>query len=141
MNRQQRERLSQFQGITGADAGVAGRCLEASGWSVEGAIDVYYSNGMHLGASRSSGSRLDRCVLAGAHVGPRSAQRGGCCWATLAAGLGLEVAAARQLLPSPRAVWCLPAVLAGAARPPACLRTRTRTHPAMRTPRLRPQRC
>lgn len=58
MNRQQRERLSQFQGVTGADAGVAARCLEASGWSVESAIDVYYSGGMHL--TRSSGPHLDR---------------------------------------------------------------------------------
>ena len=38
MNRQQKERLAQFQGITGADAGVASRCLEAAGWSMEAAI-------------------------------------------------------------------------------------------------------
>ncbi|KAL4452395.1 hypothetical protein ABPG75_008057 [Micractinium tetrahymenae] len=64
MNRQQRERLSQFQGITGADSGVATRCLEAAGWSVEGAIDMYYSNGMHLAAGgRSSGPRLDRDAI------------------------------------------------------------------------------
>lgn len=64
MNRQQRERQSQFVGITGADAGVAQRCLEAAGWSVEAAIEIFYSGGMHLqGAQRSGGApRIDKCA-------------------------------------------------------------------------------
>lgn len=62
MNRAQKERLAQFVGITGADSGVAQRCLEAAGWSVEAGIEVFYSSGMHLQASRSGGSRLDRCA-------------------------------------------------------------------------------
>lgn len=60
MNRQQRDRVTQFVGVTGADSGVAQRCLEGAGWSVEGAIDLYYSNGMHLAAARSGVQRLDR---------------------------------------------------------------------------------
>lgn len=63
MNRAQKERLSQFVGITGADSGVAQRCLEAAGWSVEAAIEIFYSSGMHMQAARSGGgSRLDRCA-------------------------------------------------------------------------------
>ncbi|PSC72336.1 DCN1 2 [Micractinium conductrix] len=61
MNRQQKERLAQFQGITGADAGVASRCLEAAGWSMEAAIDVYYSNGMHLRGAY--GPRIDKNAI------------------------------------------------------------------------------
>jgi hypothetical protein len=60
MNRQQRDKLQQFCGITGADSGLAQRCLEASGWVVENAIDMYYSNGMHTTASWSATSRLDK---------------------------------------------------------------------------------
>ena len=61
MNRQQKERLSQFVGITGADSGVAQRCLEAASWSVEAAIEIFYSSGMHLAAARGGGgARLDR---------------------------------------------------------------------------------
>lgn len=65
MNRQQRDKLGQFQGITGADAAVGQRCLEAAGWSVEGGIDLYYSNSMHLQtAGRSAGSaKLDRAAI------------------------------------------------------------------------------
>ena len=63
MNKQQKERLSQFVGITGADTSVATRCLEASGWGVEAAIEIYYSYGMHMQAARGAGGgRLDRWV-------------------------------------------------------------------------------
>lgn len=65
MNRQQKDRLSQFVGITGADSSLATRCLEASGWSVESAIEIYYSNSMHTRTGRAAGPRLDRCTLAG----------------------------------------------------------------------------
>ena len=61
MNRQQKERLAQFVGITGADASVATRCLDAAGWGVESAIEIFYSSGMQL-ASRAGGSRIDRCA-------------------------------------------------------------------------------
>lgn len=64
MNKQHKERLSQFVGITGADTSLATRCLEASGWGVEAAIEIYYSNGMHAqAAARSGGSRLDRAAI------------------------------------------------------------------------------
>lgn len=64
MNRQQRERLSQFVGITGADNSLATRCLEAAGWSVESAIEMYYSNGMSAKAGRASAPRVDKCAPA-----------------------------------------------------------------------------
>jgi hypothetical protein len=58
MNRQQRDKQSQFVGITGADSSTATRCLEAASWSVEAAIDYFYSNGMQ--PSRSASKRPDR---------------------------------------------------------------------------------
>lgn len=63
MNRQQKDRLSQFVGITGADSSLATRCLEASGWSVESAIEIYYSNSMHTRTGRAAGPRLDRDAI------------------------------------------------------------------------------
>lgn len=63
MNRQQKDRVSQFVGITGAESSVGVRCLEAAGWSIEGAIEVYYTNGMHMQTSRSSAPRLDKDAI------------------------------------------------------------------------------
>lgn len=61
MNRQQRDKQSQFVGITGADSSTATRCLEAASWSVEAAIDYFYSNGMQ--PSRSASKRPDRDAI------------------------------------------------------------------------------
>ena len=81
MNRQQKERLGQFQGVTGSDTAVATRCLEAAGWSVEGAVDIYYSSGMHMQANRGSGGRAagpNRCLKeGGGGGGEQAAHQGG----------------------------------------------------------------
>lgn len=48
MNRskKEKERVSQFKSITGASDKIASECLRATGWSVESAIDYFYSSGL-----------------------------------------------------------------------------------------------
>eukprot|EP00878_Enallax_costatus_P003752 GHUV01003968.1.p1 GENE.GHUV01003968.1~~GHUV01003968.1.p1 ORF type:complete len:254 (+),score=70.65 GHUV01003968.1:404-1165(+) len=46
LNRQQKDRVTQFRSITGASDKQAIDCLRQAGWSVEGGIEVFYSMGM-----------------------------------------------------------------------------------------------
>jgi len=46
LTRENKNRLQQFLAITGASEKVAAECLRATQWSVEPAIDHYYSSGM-----------------------------------------------------------------------------------------------
>lgn len=62
LSKQQKDKLTQFVGITGADQRVALECLQLGGWSVEGAIDYFYTSGMAAQMQARSGPRLDRWV-------------------------------------------------------------------------------
>lgn len=64
LNKQQKEKLVQFVGITGADQRVAQECLQLGSWSVEGAIDYFYTSGLSaMAPTRSAGPRLDKDAL------------------------------------------------------------------------------
>ena len=60
LNKQQKDKVSQFVSITGAEQRVAVECLQLGSWNVEAAIDYFYSSGLSSMASLRSGSRLDR---------------------------------------------------------------------------------
>eukprot|EP00879_Flechtneria_rotunda_P019546 GHRR01020533.1.p1 GENE.GHRR01020533.1~~GHRR01020533.1.p1 ORF type:complete len:120 (+),score=29.53 GHRR01020533.1:305-664(+) len=46
LNRQQKDKITQFRSIVGASDKQAIDCLKQAGWSVEGGIEVFYSMGM-----------------------------------------------------------------------------------------------
>lgn len=46
LNKQQKDRVTQFRNITGANDKQAIDCLRQAGWSVEGGIEVFYASGM-----------------------------------------------------------------------------------------------
>lgn len=62
LDRSQKERVAHFVAITGADQRVAVECLQLGGWSVESAIDYFYSSGMAAMPTRS-GPKLDRDAI------------------------------------------------------------------------------
>ena len=59
LTKTQRDRLSQFTGITGASSKVAVECLSLSNWGVEPAIEYYYTSGI----AASMGPTIDRAAL------------------------------------------------------------------------------
>lgn len=63
LNKQQKDKVSQFVSITGADQRVAVECLQLGSWNVEAAIDYFYSSGLSSMASLRSGGRLDRDAI------------------------------------------------------------------------------
>eukprot|EP00775_Hariotina_reticulata_P012415 gene12415-12550_t len=50
LNRQQKDKVTQFRSITGASDKQAVDCLRQAGWSVEGGIEVFFSMGMQVSA-------------------------------------------------------------------------------------------
>lgn len=65
LNKQQKDKLVQFVGITGAEQRTALECLQLGSWSVEAAIDYFYTSGLAAAAQRHSGPRLDRWACSG----------------------------------------------------------------------------
>lgn len=64
LSRGQQERVAQFVGVTGSAPRVAQECLQVCQWSVEAAVDYYYSSGMSAYAERASAQpRLDRGAI------------------------------------------------------------------------------
>lgn len=62
LSKAQRDRVSQFAGITGAPARVAMECLHLNNWALEPAVDYYFSSGLaHQQAGAAS--RIDRNSL------------------------------------------------------------------------------
>lgn len=59
LSRAQRDKITQFKGITGANEKVASDCLKSASWSLEAAIEVFYSGAEDL----HSAGRLDHRVL------------------------------------------------------------------------------
>ena len=60
LTKPQRERLTQFTGVTGAPTKVAIECLQLTNWALEPAVDYYYSAGHFAVGSQS---RIDRASL------------------------------------------------------------------------------
>lgn len=58
----QREKLAQVVGVTGASTRTALECLTATGWSLEAAVDYYYSSGAYPAARGGRGPKTDKCV-------------------------------------------------------------------------------
>ncbi|KAF6263547.1 hypothetical protein COO60DRAFT_415085 [Scenedesmus sp. NREL 46B-D3] len=50
LNRQQKDKVTQFRSITGASDKQAIDCLKQAGWGVEGGIEVFFSMGMQGGS-------------------------------------------------------------------------------------------
>ncbi|KAG7675062.1 hypothetical protein Ndes2526B_g07910 [Nannochloris sp. 'desiccata'] len=65
LTKPQRERVTQFLGITGAATKVAIECLQLANWSLEPAIDYYYSAGAlsSAGSPMRRGNRIDRTAI------------------------------------------------------------------------------
>jgi DCN1-like protein 1/2 len=65
LTKPQREQVTQFQGITGAATKIAIECLQLTNWSIEPAIDYYYSAGYMTSAGGGSprGNRIDRNAI------------------------------------------------------------------------------
>lgn len=60
LSRVEKERLTQFCGVTGAMPRVATVCLEVANWNIEAAVNYYYNSGISNQSDRSH-ARLDRC--------------------------------------------------------------------------------
>jgi DCN1-like protein 1/2 len=54
LSRAQREKVSEFVGVTGAPDGLAAECLAAAEWGLERAVDLFYSSGL---AARAAAGR------------------------------------------------------------------------------------
>jgi DCN1-like protein 1/2 len=62
LSRSQRDAASQFAAVTGAPTAVAVQCLQLSDWTLDRAVDYYYSSGMSS-HSKTSKTRVDRSAL------------------------------------------------------------------------------
>lgn len=60
LNKQQKDRVSQFRAITGGSDKQAIECLRQAAWSVEGGIDVFYSSGMQAAAAPMDTSGVEK---------------------------------------------------------------------------------
>lgn len=65
LTKPQREKISQFCGITGASSRVATDCLQIADWKVEVAIDYFFSSGLNYAdaSNRSTQPRVDRAAI------------------------------------------------------------------------------
>jgi DCN1-like protein 1/2 len=60
LSRQQREKVSNFQAVTGAPTKLAAELLKRYNWSLDQAVDIFFSDGSHAFISRSaSGPAVD----------------------------------------------------------------------------------
>ncbi|KAL6767454.1 hypothetical protein ACKKBF_B35300 [Auxenochlorella protothecoides x Auxenochlorella symbiontica] len=59
----QREKLAQVVGVTGASTRTALECLTATGWSLEAAVDYYYSSGAYPAARGGRGPKTDKAAI------------------------------------------------------------------------------
>lgn len=62
LTKAQKDRVVQFCNVTGAGQGVAAECLQATSWSLERAVDHFYTSGLQAFAERS-GPKVDRDAI------------------------------------------------------------------------------